>query len=265
MRFLTLTLTALVLAAGAAGAVAASDDLTIVSKHTHDGKPAGTSTSYLASDHVRMASEQGHETIVDLKTGVMTTLDGKKKTYYTVTKQDMEQMAVKMKERMNDPEMKKAMDAMQSMSAGMSTSFDVKKTGATRKIAGYGCQEWAITMGTLSTIKECVTSELQYPVHAWDAYKDFAESMKGVMSGFGPMAKSGAELAEKMKNMKGFPLATSTAVDVMGHKTTTETEVIEVRKGSIPASAWEIPAGYTKIENPMLKAFEGHGHGRPHR
>jgi hypothetical protein len=154
---------------------------------------------------------------------------------------------------------------MQSMSAGMSTSFDVKKTGATRKIAGYGCQEWAITMGTLSTIKECVTSELQYPVHAWDAYKDFAESMKGVMSGFGPMAKSGAELAEKMKNMKGFPLATSTAVDVMGHKTTTETEVIEVRKGSIPASAWEIPAGYTKIENPMLKAFEGHGHGRPHR
>jgi len=257
MRFPTLTLTSLLFATGA---VAASDDLTIVSKHTHDGKPAGTSTSYLTSDHVRMASEEGHETIVDLKTGVMTMLDGKKKTYYTVTKQDMEQLAAKMKERMNDPETKKAMEMMASMSGSMATSFDVKKTGATRKIAGYGCEEWAITMGTLSTIKECVTSELQYPAHAWDAYKDFAESMKGVMSGFGPMAKSGAELAEKMKNMKGFPLGSSTVVDVMGHKTTTESEVTEVRKGSIPASAWEIPAGYTKVENPMLKAFEGHGH-----
>jgi Domain of unknown function (DUF4412) len=263
MRFSTFTFTALLLAAGAAGAALASDDLTIVSKHTHDGKPAGTSTSYLASDHVRMAREEGNETIVDLKTGVMTTLDGKKKTYYTVTKQDMEQMAAKMNERMNDPEMKKAMEMMASMGAGMATSFDVKKTGTTRKIAGYGCEEWAITMGTISTTKECVTGELQYPARAWDTYREFSESMKKMMSAFGPMAKSGAELAEKLKAMKGFPVATSTAVNVMGNKTTVESEVIEVRKGSIPASAWEIPAGYTKIDNPMLKAFEGHG--RPHR
>ena len=270
MRFPVLTITALLLAAGA---VVASDDLTIVSKHTHDGKPAGTSTSYLASDHVRMAREDGHETIVDLKTGVMTTLDGKKKTYYTITKQDMEQFKVKMQEKMNSPEMKKSQEAMKNMTpeqrkqmesfmGGMAGSFDVKKTGATRKIAGYSCEEWTITMGTLSKTKECVTTELQYPARAWDTYKDFAESMKNMMSAFGPMAKSGAEMAEKLKDMKGFPLAASTAIDVMGNKTTTESEVIEVRRGSIPASAWEIPAGYTKIENPMLKAFEGHG--RPH-
>jgi len=261
MRFSTLTLPALLLAAGAAGAFAASDDLTIVTKHTHDGKPAGTSTSYLSSDHVRMAREEGNETIVDLKTGVMTTLDSKKKTYFTVTKQDMEELGAKMKERMNTPEMKKAMEMMGSMASGM--TFDVKKTGASRKIAGFSCEEWTITMGALSTIKECVTTELQYPAHAWDAYKEFSESMKNMMSAFGPMAKSGAELAEKVKNMKGFPVASSTAIDVMGNKTTTESEVIEVRRGSIPASAWEIPAGYTKIENPMLRAFEDHG--RPHR
>jgi hypothetical protein len=86
--------------------------------------------------------------------------------------------------------------------------------------------------------------------------------MKKMMSGLGPMAQSGAELAEKMKAMKGYPVATSMKMDIMGQKTTSETEVIEVRRGSIPASAWEIPAGYTKIENPMLKAFEGHGRRR---
>ncbi|MEP6919293.1 MAG: hypothetical protein ABJC89_26865, partial [Acidobacteriota bacterium] len=67
---------------------------------------------------------------------------------------------------------------------------------------------------------------------------------------------------EKMKAMKGYPVATSMKMDVMGHKTTSESEVIEVRKGSIPASAWEVPAGYTKIDNPMLSAFETRGRHR---
>jgi hypothetical protein len=259
MRFSIFTSAALLLAAGAA---LASDDLTIVSKHTRDGKPGANTTSYLASDHVRMARDEENESIIDLKTGVMTVLDGKKKTYYTVTKQDMEQMAAKMKEKMDTPEMKQAMEAMASMGGGMSTSVDVKKMGTSRKIAGYGCEDWTITMGTMSTINECVTSELQYPAQAWHTYKEFSESMKNMTSAFGPMAKSAAELTEKLKAMKGFPVATSTAVNVMRHKSTSESEVIEVRKGSIPASAWEIPAGYTKVENPMLKAFDGGGRPR---
>jgi hypothetical protein len=243
----------------AAGTAAAPDDLTIVSKNTLNGKPAVTSTSYLASDHVRMAQDGGHDIIIDLKTGVMTTLDGAKKTYYTTTKQDMEQFAAKMQEKMNDPEMKKGMEMMAKMSEGMAGSIEVKKTGETRTVAGFRCDEWVITMNAFTTMKECVTSELQYPARAFEAYKDYSESMRKMMSGFGPMAKSGADLAEKMQAMKGYPVATSMKTDVMGQKTTSETEVIEIRKGSIPASAWEIPAGYTKIDNPMLKAFEGRG------
>jgi hypothetical protein len=256
MRFATLMLGALLFAAGTA---AAPDDLTIVSKNTLNGKPAVTSTSYLASDHVRMAQDGGHDIIIDLKTGVMTTLDGAKKTYYTTTKQDMEQFAAKMQEKMNDPEMKKGMEMMAKMSEGMAGSIEVKKTGETRTVAGFRCDEWVITMNAFTTMKECVTSELQYPARAFEAYKDYSESMRKMMSGFGPMAKSGADLAEKMQAMKGYPVATSMKTDVMGQKTTSETEVIEIRKGSIPASAWEIPAGYTKIDNPMLKAFEGRG------
>ena len=259
MRTPLMTLTLLAVATTAA---AASDDLTIVSSHTDNGKPGPTTTSYMASDHVRMASGDGQESLVDLKTGVMTMLDGKKKTYYTITKQDLEQLKVKMQERMNDPEMKKGMEMMGKMSEGMAGSIDVKKTGETRTVAGFRCDEWVITMNTFTTMKECVTSELQYPAHAFEAYKDYSESMAKMMSGFAPMAKSGAELAEKMKAMKGYPVATSMKMDVMGQKTTSETEVTEVRKGSIPASAWEIPAGYTKIENPMLKAFEGRGRRR---
>jgi len=262
----SLLLSALVLTTGMA---AAADDLTIVSKLTHDGKPAGTATSYIASDHVRMARGDGHESIVDLKTGEMTILDPAKKTYYVVTKQDMAQLNAKMQEQMNSPEMKQARERMEKMTpeekkqmesvmGGLAGSFEVKKTGASRKIAGYGCEEWTITIGEFSRTKECLTTELQYPAHAWEAYKDMAEGMKSAMSAFGPMAKSGAEMAAKLKDMKGIPLATTTSIDIMGHKTTTETEVTEVRRGAIPSSAWEVPAGYTKTENPMLKSLDRH-------
>jgi hypothetical protein len=266
MRRSARTLSAFILGAvvtSASGArAAASDELTIVSKHTHDGKPSGTSTSYLAADHVRIGREYGNETIVDLKTSVMTTLDGRKKTYFTMTKQDLADMAAKMKARMNTPEMKKAMNAMSGASDAMADSFDVKKTGTSRKVAGFRCDDWTITMGGMTTINECITTEMAYPAHAFEAYKEFSESMRAMTAAFGPMAKAGDAMAQKLKGMKGYPVATSTTMDLMGNKSVMTSEVVEVRHGPIPASAWEIPAGYTKIENPMLRAMEVHG--RPH-
>ncbi len=253
----------LMLLAVATTAAAASDDLTIVSSHTDNGKAGPTTTSYMASDHVRMASGDGQESLVDLKTGVMTMLDGKKKTYYTITKEDLEQLKVKMHERMNDPEMKKGMEFMKNMAGAVAGSYEVKKTGVTRIIAGFSCEEWTIGMSGLSTTRECLTTALQYPAHAFDAYKEFSESMRSAMSAMGPMANSGAELAEKMKAMKGFPVATSTTLEIMGTKRSIDSEVLEVRRGSIPASAWEVPAGYTKVENPMLKAMDRGRHARP--
>ena len=117
-------------------------DLTIVSNVTRDGGPAETRTSYISSDHVRMSQPEGNEAIVDLKTGQMTVLDGRKKTYYVVTRQDMDAMAAKMQEHMNSPEVKQAQEKMKNlppdvqkkMDAAMGGMFavDVQKSGTTR-------------------------------------------------------------------------------------------------------------------------------------
>jgi Domain of unknown function (DUF4412) len=77
-----------------------------------------------------------------------------------------------------------------------------------------------------------------------------------MMQSMGPMAKGMGQMSDKMKEMKGFPLATTTTVSVMGHSSYTATEVTEIKKGPIPPSAWEIPAGYTKVDSPMAKAME---------
>jgi hypothetical protein len=59
MRFSIHFLGALVLAAAVP---AAAEDLTMVSKRTRDDEPSDTKTSHLASDHVRMAQEEGPAT-----------------------------------------------------------------------------------------------------------------------------------------------------------------------------------------------------------
>ena len=242
-----------------------AQDLTIVSKVTHDGGPAKTAISYISSDHVRMSQGDDAETIVDMRSGQMTTLDDKKKTYYITTRQDMDAFAAKMRDQMNSPEMKNAQQAMKKISpedqkkmdAAMSSMFavDVRDTGTTRKVAGYTCENWKVTMGQFSTTEECLTNDLKFPAQAWTMYRGFADSMKSVMSSMGPMAKSAASMQEQFKKMKGFPLANKTTIDIMGHKSVSSSEVTEVRRGPIPASAWDIPSGYTKVDNPMLKAM----------
>jgi len=244
---------------------ASADDLTIVSKMTHDGGQPTTATSYLSSDHARMVQSDGQEAIVDLKTGQITVIDGRKKEYFVVTRQDMDQMKAKLQQTMNSPEMQRAQEQMKNLPPDVQkrmqgvmgaavASVEVKKTGTTRKIAGYNCDNWSVTMGP-SKSEQCMTTELPVPVQTWDAYRDFAEGMKSMMASMGPMAKGMGDMAAKMKEMRGYPLATSSTMSFMGHSSSSSSEVVEVKKGAIPASAWEVPAGYKKVDNPMLKAM----------
>ena len=250
---------------------AIADDLTIVSKVTHDGGSPQIMTNYISSDHVRMSQPDGNEAIFDLKGGQMIMMDGKKKTYYVVTRKDMDAMAAMMQERLNSPEVKKAQeqmknlppDAQKTMESAMAGMFavDVKKTGTSRTIAGYKCENWNVTIGQFSKSEECFTNDLKFPVQAWDMYRSYADSMKSMMGALGPMARSMTTRQEQLKKLKGFPLAKTTTTSVMGRRSVSTSEVTSIKQGSIPASAWEIPADYAKVDNPMMKAMARRGQG----
>jgi hypothetical protein len=243
--------------------IAFGQSLTIVSRVTRDGGAPTTTTSYISGDHARWSSGEGGDVIIDAKSGQMTILDARKKTYYVMTRQDIDAAAAKMQEQMNSPEMKKSQEAMKNltpeqrkrMEAAMGSMFsvNVEKLGTSRKIAGYNCDDWTMTIGQMSTTVECVTSEVKFPTQAWDMYKGWSDYMKNLMAAMGPMAKNMASMQEEMKKIKGFPLAQKTTVSVMGRKSVTTNEVTEIKNGPVPATAWDIPAGYTKIDNPMTK------------
>jgi uncharacterized protein DUF4412 len=252
----------------AAAVPAAAQDLTIVSKVTRDGGEATTATSYLTTDRARMSEAEGQDMMIDLKSGQMTVMDGRRKEYYVITRQDMEQMKAKLQQTMNSPEMQKAQEQMKNlppdmqkrMQAAMGAvagSFDVKKTGGTRKVAGYNCEEWEITFGQFSKTVQCVSTEVPIPLQSWDSFREFSDNMRSMMASMGPMGKGMGDLSEKMKQVKGIPLWVNRSTSMMGHSSSTITEVTEIKKGTIPASAWEIPAGYKKVDNPMLKALSG--------
>jgi uncharacterized protein DUF4412 len=264
LRFLNRSLVIAALVSSAC-AVAAAEDLTIVSKVSRDGGAPEMATSYLSPERIRMAQASGTEAIVDYKLGQMTSIDHKKKTYSVMTQKDIDEWAAKMQERMNSPEMKKAQEAMKNLppeqrkamegfGAGM---FKVEKAGTSRKIAGYTCEDWTVTMGQVSRSEECLATDLKFPVQSYEMYKHFAESLRSLMASMGSMGVDFSKMTEQFKKMKGYPLAVTTTVDIMGRKSVTASEVVEVKHSPIPASAWEIPAGYTKVDSPLSRALEG--------
>jgi len=242
-------------------AICAAQGLTITSKTTSSDGATTTETGYISGDHVRWASPDG-EIIIDGKTGSMTTINNKKKTYFVTTRQDIDAMAAKIKEKMNSPEMQRMREAMKSLppeqQKRMGGMFDVKVEKATgsRTIAGYKCENWTVSMGQMSRTEECVTTDLKFPPQAWQMYRDFAASMKSLMAAMGPMGANMKTMQDEFAKMRGFPLASSTTVSVMGRTSVTSNEVTGIKSGPIPASAWEIPAGYTKVENPMRRELE---------
>ena len=244
---------------------AASQGLTIVAKMTRDDGTTMTTTSYISEDHARWSGGGEGEVILNAKSSEMIIINNSKKTYSVITKKDIDEMAAKIQEQMNSPQMKQAQEAMKNLppeqrkrmeaAMGSMMTMNVEKIGTTHTIAGYKCEDWVTTMGQFSKTVQCVSTEVKYPPQAWGIYRDFADSMKTLMSAMGPMKPNMDSMMEQMKKMKGIPLSSKTTVSVMGHTSTSSTEVTDIKNGSIPDSAWEIPAGYTKVENEMQKSL----------
>lgn len=231
---------------------AAAQELTIVSKITKEGAPPVTATSYIGSDKMR-ANQGEQEFMAEFATGRLTLIDNKKKQYSVVTQQEVEAMSAQMEAQMKQVEQQMANlppEMRQKMSAamgGIAQAINVQKGTGGRTIAGYSCQNWVITFGGMVKTEECVTTDIQYPIQAYEAQKTFSRAMAG------PMGKSMGQLYDKFKEMKGVPLASTTTVSVLGKSNISTTEVTEIKKGVIPASAWEIPAGYKKVDSPLAK------------
>jgi hypothetical protein len=250
---------ALLLGAALAAPEVRSEDLTVVFKET--GQNAGTSSQYFTKDRVRHNSP-GQDTIFEYSTGKITNSDHKKKEYYEVTLAEIEAQMTAMSAEMEkanaqmQEQLKNAPPAMreqmEKMMGGIAGAINVTK-GGTRKVAGYDCQEYTITMGTGIKNDTCNSTAIEFPIPEADL-KRFASMSKGMgalMSS--PMGKGFAQMAEKMKDVQGFSLAETTTISLMGRTQTSGREAVEVKKGAVDPAVFALPTGYKQVKAPGMK------------
>ena len=239
MSHLSRSIAALACAA-ALPALAGAEDITVVSKTTVNQGAPTTSTQYIGADRIR-TSDGENDTIVEVGPGRFTVVNHKKKEYYEFTRDEMLASMQKFEQQMSGP-----MGAMfEKMMGGKVGEVTVQK-GASRKVAGYDCTSYTFSLGENMRYEMCATQSLQLPAQYYDA-------LKGPYAMMGPMARRFDKLFEEMKKIKGFPVAMTSTVNVMGLKMDLVSEATEVRKGAIPATAFQVPTGYKKKETPFRK------------
>ncbi|HSD73054.1 MAG TPA: DUF4412 domain-containing protein [Thermoanaerobaculia bacterium] len=214
-----------------------AEDLTIVSKVT-TGDRSGTSTQYMTSTKSRTTDGQA-DTIMDYPTGKMTVIDHKKKTYWEAT---IEEMTAYMDRLQKDMQGNPMLEKM----FGGPDEVSVEKGKGSRKVAGYDCDEYTMRMGDTFVFDLCAARGLQPPPQYYEGRKLSSASM-------GPMGRRFGKMFEEMKKIKGYPLALDMDTNMGMAKMKTSSEAIEVRKGAIPASTFEIPAGYEKTPSPFKR------------
>lgn len=215
----------------------AAEDLTIVSKVSM-GDRSTTSTQYVSSTKTRTSDGQ-NDTILDYATGAMTFIDHKDKSYSQTTQQEMADYMARLEKDLKGNPM------LESMFGG-SDAVSVKKGKGSRKIAGYDCDEYTMSMGSTFAVEFCAAKALKLP-------KEYYEGRKLNYAAMGPMGKRFLTMFEEMKKVEGFPLSLAMDVDMGVMKQETLSEAIEVKKGAIPASTFDLPAGYKKKKSPFQR------------
>jgi uncharacterized coiled-coil protein SlyX len=255
MKTLRLGLAAAALAGLSTAALA--EDLTVVYKTTSPSG-SGTTTSYHSATRMRMG-DNDTETIIEYGTGRLVTIDHVRKQYSEITLAEMEAALARMQQATAQMQQQLAAlppamrERMAQMMGGGSGAVTLTK-GGVRKVAGYDCQEWVIAAGTGYSQRVCASTAVVPPAVSVD-YRKFASlaGSAGAMAN-NPMFKTFAKAAEELKKIQGFHLADSVTASVMGKSFDTSKEATEVKKGPIPASAFDlatIARGYKKVAHPM--------------
>ena len=216
----------------------AAEDLTVISRTSagDDKSESRLSTHYMSSTKSRTTDGQ-NDTIIEFKTGRYVFVNHKKKEYWETT---AEEMAAYMDKLEKDVKGNPIWEAI----LGEPGAVKVEKGGTSRKVAGYDCDDYSMSMGTNFVLEFCAAKGLQPPPQYFEGRRLSSAAM-------GPMGNRYVKMFEEMKKIEGFPLATETHIDMGAVKQTSFTEATEVKKGAIPDSVFAIPAGYAKKPSPL--------------
>lgn len=209
-------------------------DVYLESEQVNQGMPgdpkAATSTMkyYVTQDATRTDMDD-RIIIVDLKGKVFYDLDPAAKTY---TKSSIESMG------MSDEEAKQMADnpMFKAMMKSMSQSAKVTPTSETKKIAGYNCKKFLVTIMTVQS-DYWVSKE----VKGMDEMRAVGEKTAKLFEGNPVMQQS--NIMGMLKELDGYPVQTVTKM--MGGSVVTTLKKVETKK--IDKAMFKVPKGYKLV------------------
>lgn len=175
--------------------------------------------------------------IIDLKKNMMYLISHNEKTYIEATLPlDITKLL--------PPE-------MAQMASMMKMTVTVTPTGQTKTIGQWKCSEYDVAMTMMMMpMKMKVWASTDVPF-------DFSKVMEKMYSNVlkAQFRLDDTSLQEFLK-IKGFSIASETAMEIMGAKSRTTTEVIEISEKSSATDVYSVPAGYTKTEKLSMKGMQ---------
>jgi hypothetical protein len=128
-------------------------------------------------------------------------------------------------------------------------TWESKDLGTTATVEGRKCHNWNLLRNGAPFEELCVV-----PYNSLPGKEDLRKVFKDMADAFGDVAKSVPGIDRSVKArvaIDGYPVRTR-SYGGDGQPRSTETVMTKWVEESIPASAFEVPAGYTKAELPKL-------------
>jgi hypothetical protein len=162
-------------------------------------------------------------TIMDFHEGTMYVLNTKDKTYQEMIPREMP-----------DDMDKEEQELMKKMMEGMMESVEITPTNETKRISGYTCQKYNVTMMGINN-----EYWLSKDVKGYDEFKKISEQMaKGFEKN--PMLRQ-MDISGMMKELDGFPVMTVNQMLGGGTMTTT---LKHIDSKPLSKDLFEVPKGY---------------------
>jgi hypothetical protein len=215
---------------------------------------------YVQSGNGRFVDAEGHATLI--KNGTFYIIDDADKSFVAVDKATMEQLAKKISTAMEQvkeqlaalpPEQRAQMEKMMPGMAGDDKKWTVEvfDTGKSDNVDGRTCHIWDVKRGGELDDQLCVV-----PYSALPGKENFQAMFATFAKVFEEMAKSIPMLSGMMTNefsaqskVNGFPVRSR---GYENGKLGDDEQLMKVwREEAIPATMFEIPAGYKQKQMPM--------------
>ena len=198
----------------------------------------------------RQEDKDGHVSILRLDKELMITIDPEKKTYTETTFKDFETKIKHSREKIDEtmkkrlaempPEQRKKIEERMPAMTGqhVEAKVEVNETGERKSIDGYSCMGYAVK-------RDGKEIETVWATRDIPNYASFRKDFQRLASFFTSISGRHNAFAS-LEKVDGFPIERSGT-------TGTREKFTKIQNGSFPASAFEIPPGYAKVELPFEK------------